>query len=403
MASSPTAQETAAPRRDWTRDEIAAVYGTPLLDLVHRAAQVHRAYWNPRQVQRSTLLSVKTGGCTENCGYCSQSQHHDTFVKPTPTLAIEEILGAARRAKEQGSTRFCMGVAWREVGNKHAFKRVLEAVREINGMGMEVCTTLGMLTAEQARQLKDAGLTAYNHNLDTSPEYYPKVVTTRTYQDRLDTLKNVREAGINVCCGGIIGMGEDDADRVGLIHALATLPEHPESVPINALVPVKGTPIGDALLAADKKTSWDEMVRVIATARVVMPRTAVRLSAGRSEFPEAAQAMMFYAGANSIFTGDTLLTTSNPEFERDEAMFRTLGLEGKPAGVTAASVEEASSSNVARVTSTVTAAAAENAEAVVAAESSKELLRLQRLLRVRNGPGLAEFTAPGAEARSGCS
>ncbi|GBG27936.1 Biotin synthase, mitochondrial [Hondaea fermentalgiana] len=316
-------------RTDWTKEEIQAVYEKPLIDLVFDAAMIHRLYFSSREIMRSTLISYKSGGCSENCGYCSQSQHHKTFVKPTPAMQIEEVLEAARRAKAAGSARFCMGSAWRSVGKKHAFKRILELVKEINGMGMEVCTTLGMLTPEQAKQLKEAGLTAYNHNLDTSREYYPKVVTTRSYDDRLDTVKNVREAGISVCCGGIVGLGEEEDDRVGLLHQLATLTEHPESVPINALVPVAGTPLGDKLIAEGKAPQWDEMVRMIATARIVMPRSMVRLSAGRMEFPMAAQGLMFMAGANSIFTGDKLLTTPNPAFSEDDRMFEILGLVGK--------------------------------------------------------------------------
>jgi len=317
-------------RNDWTKSEIQDIYDTPLMDLVFNAAAVHRLNFHPLEVQQSTLLSIKTGGCTENCGYCSQSQHNKTFVKPTPTLGLEEVLEAAKRAKAAGSTRFCMGSAWREVGNKHAFKRVLQMVEEIDAMGMEVCTTLGMLTAEQARELKKAGLTAYNHNLDTSREFYPKVVSTRTYDDRLNTIQNVRDAGISVCTGGIIGLGEEDQDRVGLLHTLATLSEHPESVPINALVPVAGTPLGDKLIARGIAPEWHDMVRMIATARIVLPKSNVRLSAGRLEFPMAAQALMFMAGANSIFTGDTLLTTPNPEFSQDSKMFELLGLQGKP-------------------------------------------------------------------------
>jgi biotin synthase len=389
------------------------------MELVFRAAQVHRQYWDPRQVQKSTLLSIKTGGCTENCGYCSQSSHHETFVKPTKTLQSEEILNAARRAKDAGSTRFCMGSAWREVGNKHAFKRVLEVVREINGMGMEVCTTLGMLTAEQAKQLKEAGLTAYNHNLDTSPEYYPKVVTTRTYEDRLKTVDNVRKAGISVCSGGIVGMGEEHSDRIGLLHTLATLQEHPESVPINSLVPVKGTPLGDALIAAGKETTWDEMVRMIATARIVMPRTSVRLSAGRLEYPVAAQAMMFMAGANSIFTGDTLLTTANPTFDKDSDMFRVLGLEGKPphtqpkaSPYTGLQVtmtnQRPKATRVSEAAEAPAAAVSASAESPYEAPSSSTtgssaLKKAQRLLRIQNGPGMDEFVASSAKAGGGCT
>eukprot|EP00512_Aurantiochytrium_limacinum_P004657 CAMPEP_0171500618 /NCGR_PEP_ID=MMETSP0958-20121227/9085_1 /TAXON_ID=87120 /ORGANISM="Aurantiochytrium limacinum, Strain ATCCMYA-1381" /LENGTH=443 /DNA_ID=CAMNT_0012035307 /DNA_START=1183 /DNA_END=2514 /DNA_ORIENTATION=- len=316
-------------RTNWTREEIQAIYDKPLIDLMFEAAAVHRVNFHPREVQQSTLLSIKTGGCSENCGYCSQSQHHKTFVKPTPTMKLDDVLDAARRAKTAGSTRFCMGSAWREVGNKKAFNRVLEMVKEINGMGMEVCTTLGMLTPDQAKQLKEAGLTAYNHNIDTSREYYPKVVSTRSYDDRLNTVKNVREAGISVCCGGIVGLGEEKDDRVGLLLTLATLEAHPESVPLNALVPVAGTPLGDRLIAQGRAPTWDDMVRMIATARIVMPRSMVRLSAGRLEFPVAAQALMFMCGANSIFTGDTLLTTPNPEFNEDKKMFDLLGLMGK--------------------------------------------------------------------------
>lgn len=327
-------------RNDWTREEIAEIYNQPLLDLVYQAATMHRKYFKAGEVQQSTLMSIKTGGCTENCGYCSQSSHHKTFVKPTKILNVEEVLAAAKRAKAAGSTRFCMGSAWREPP-KNGFKKVLDLVKEINGMGMEVCTTLGMLTPEQAKQLKESGLTAYNHNLDTSPEYYPKVVTTRTYEERLNTVDNVRKAGISVCCGGIIGMGEQESDRVGLLHAVATMDEHPESVPINALVPVKGTPLGDALIKQGKKTEWHEVVRMIATARIVMPRTMVRLSAGRLEFPQEAQALMFMAGGNSIFTGDQLLTTPNPAFDEDKKMFDMLGLKGMPAHSTPLTEEEA--------------------------------------------------------------
>jgi biotin synthase len=320
----------ASVRHDWTREEIAAIYSLPFHDLMYRASTVHRMYWDPSEVQQCTLLSIKTGGCTEDCKYCSQSTRYKTFVKPTPTLKVQEVLAAAQRAKEAGSTRFCMGAAWRELGNKsNAFSHILEMVRGVNGMGLEVCCTLGMLTAEQAKQLKEAGLTAYNHNLDTSPEHYPKVISTRTYQDRLDTIANVRDAGISVCCGGILGLGEKESDRVGLLQVLATLPEHPESVPINALVSVEGTPMGDNT-DIDGVDAFD-MARMIATARIVMPRTMVRLSAGRLSFSEAEQYMMFQAGANSIFNGDKLLTTDNPEFDADQALFDKLGFRGKPA------------------------------------------------------------------------
>jgi biotin synthase len=321
---------TSQVRQDWTKEEIAEIYSLPFYELMYRAATVHRMYWDPSEVQQCTLLSIKTGGCTEDCSYCSQSVSHKTFVKPTPTMKVQEVLEAARKAKEAGSTRFCMGAAWRELGNKkNAFNHILDMVRGVNSMGLEVCCTLGMLTAEQAKQLKEAGLTAYNHNLDTSPEHYPKVITTRTYEDRLNTIANVRDAGISVCCGGILGLGEEESDRVGLLHVLATLPEHPESVPINALVSVQGTPLGDKE-DIDSVDVFD-MARMIATARIVMPRTMVRLSAGRLSFSETEQYLMFQAGANSIFTGDKLLTTSNPEFDHDQALFQKLGLRGKPA------------------------------------------------------------------------
>lgn len=321
---------TASVRHDWTKDEISQIYNLPFHDLIYRASTVHRMYWNPAEVQQCTLLSIKTGGCTEDCSYCSQSTRHKTFVKPEPTMKVKEVLEAAARAKEAGSTRFCMGAAWRELGNKkNAFNHILEMVRGVNGMGLEVCCTLGMLNAEQAKQLKEAGLSAYNHNLDTSPEHYPNVITTRSYEDRLNTIANVRDAGISVCCGGILGLGEKDTDRVGLLHVLATLPEHPESVPINALVSVEGTPLGDSD-DIDKVDAFD-MARMIATARIVMPRTMVRLSAGRLSFSDAEQFMMFNAGANSIFNGDKLLTTANPEFDQDQQLFQKLGFVGKPA------------------------------------------------------------------------
>jgi len=314
-------------RNDWTREEIRSIYDLPFMDLVYRAATVHRMYFNAREVQQCTLISIKTGGCTEDCGYCSQSTKHKTFVKPTPQMKVAEVVEAAKRAKEAGSTRFCMGAAWRELGNKkNAFKHILDMVEQVNGMGLEVCATLGMLNEQQAQQLKKAGLTAYNHNLDTSPEFYPKVITTRTYEDRLQTIDNVRKAGISVCSGGILGLGEEEKDRIGLLHSLATLDEHPESVPINALVSVDGTP----LEGAEAPTIFD-MARMIATARIVMPRTMVRLSAGRMSFSHGEQSLMFMAGANSVFTGDQLLTTANPEFEEDKKMFETLGLMGKPA------------------------------------------------------------------------
>lgn len=327
---------TGVVRHDWTKAEINEIYNQPFVDLMYEAATIHRMYWDPSEVQQCTLLSIKTGGCTEDCSYCSQSIRHKTFVKPTPTMKVNKVLEAAKAAKESGSTRFCMGAAWRELGNKsNAFKHILEMVRGVKALDLEVCCTLGMLTPDQARQLKEAGLTAYNHNLDTSPEHYPKVITTRSYQDRLDTLSAVRDAGISVCCGGILGLGEEDSDRVGLLHVLATLPDHPESVPINALVKVEGTPLGndtdnDTAAEQDDVSVFD-MARMIATARIVMPRTMVRLSAGRKTFSEAEQYLLFQAGANSMFYGDKLLTTGNPDVQEDVAMMHKLGFKGKPA------------------------------------------------------------------------
>ncbi|TYZ58147.1 hypothetical protein PybrP1_008467 [[Pythium] brassicae (nom. inval.)] len=315
-------------RNDWTYEEVKQVYDQPLLELVYKAATVHRMHFDPSEVQQCTLLSIKTGGCTEDCKYCSQSSHHKTFVKPEPTKKVQEVIEMAKRAKAAGSTRFCMGSAWREVGQKNAFKHILTMVREVKAMDMEVCCTLGMLTAEQAVQLKEAGLSAYNHNLDTSREHYAKIITTRTYDDRLRTIENVRNAGISVCCGGILGLGEEKHDRIGLLHTLATMSEHPESVPVNALVHVEGTPLFDENIAP--VTAFD-MARTIAAARILMPKTMVRLSAGRMSFTEAEQGLLFMAGANSIFNGDTLLTTANPAFEKDRAMFERMGLTGKPA------------------------------------------------------------------------
>jgi len=317
-------------RTDWTREEITAIYRLPFTELLHRASTVHREHFDPLEVQRCTLLSIKTGGCNEDCKYCAQSTRYKTFVKPTPMMSVDEVVDAAKRAKAAGSTRFCMGTAWREMGSKKgAFGKILSMVEQVNGMGLEVCCTLGMVNEEQAKQLKTAGLTAYNHNLDTSREHYPSVISTRTYDDRLQTIKNVRAAGISVCCGGILGIGESEEDRVGLLHELSTMEEHPESVPINALVKIEGTP----MQMEDTGESPDvfQMARTIATARVIMPRSMVRLSAGRMSFSPIEQAVMFLAGANSIFTGDKLLTTANPAFDEDMQMFDTLGLKGKRA------------------------------------------------------------------------
>eukprot|EP00898_Chlorokybus_atmophyticus_P000060 jgi/Chlat1/1054/Chrsp110S01536 len=313
-------------RHDWTREEVAQVYWTPMMDLLYAGATAHRQHFNPREVQQCTLLSIKTGGCPETCSYCSQSSHYETSVKAEPLMKVEEVLENARKAKEAGSTRFCMGAAWREVSqvSDAQFDRVLAMVSGVRDVGLEVCATLGMLTPTQAERLKEAGLTAYNHNLDTSREFYPEVVSSRTYEDRLTTLAAVRGAGISVCCGGILGLGESHEDRVGLLHTLATLPAHPESVPVNALVPNPGTPLEDV-----QPLPVFDLIRMIATARILMPKSMVRLSAGRLSLTVAEQALCFFTGANSIFTGDKLLTTPNPAFNEDAAMFELLGLSGK--------------------------------------------------------------------------
>jgi biotin synthase len=308
-------------RNNWTREEIAEIFNSPVLDLIYRAATVHRENNDPQEVQVCTLLSVKTGGCPEDCSYCPQAARYHTDVKVQKLMETTEVLDAAKKAKDSGSTRFCMGAAWREVRDNKDFDRVLDMVKGVNGMGLEVCCTLGMLTEEQAVKLKDAGLYAYNHNLDTSEENYDKIITTRTYKDRLDTLQNVRTAKISVCSGGIIGLGESVNDRIGMLHVLATLPEHPESVPVNALVPVEGTPLEDQ----ERVSIW-EMVRMIATARIIMPKAMVRLSAGRVRMTTEEQALCFMAGANSIFAGDKLLTTPNPEVDKDKEMFQVLNL-----------------------------------------------------------------------------
>ncbi len=309
-------------RNNWTKEEIQEIYELPLLELVYRAATIHRTFNNTAEVQVCTLLSVKTGGCSEDCAYCPQAARYHTDIKVHALMQTEEVLQYAEKAKQAGSTRFCMGAAWREIRDNRDFDRVLDMVKGVNALGMEVCCTLGMLTESQAEKLADAGLYAYNHNLDTSPEYYDEIITTRTYDDRLNTLGNVRKAGISVCCGGIIGLGETHVDRINMLRTLSTLPEHPESVPINALVRIKGTPLENN----PKVDIWD-MVRMIATARILMPKTMVRLSAGRTEMSVPEQAFCFMAGANSIFAGDKLLTTPNPSFEEDNAMFDLLGLQ----------------------------------------------------------------------------
>jgi biotin synthase len=313
-------------RIDWTRAEVAKIYHTPLLELIYRAASVHRECHETGEVQVCTLLSIKTGGCPEDCAYCPQSAHYDTGVGRGGMLATEEILDAARAAKEAGSTRFCMGAAWRSARDGRDFDHVLDVVRGVSELGLEVCCTLGMLTDEQAGRLKEAGLYAYNHNLDSSESFYGRIISTRTYEDRLETLETVRGSGISVCCGGIVGMGETHDDRIDLLHTLATQPEHPESVPINALISVDGTP----LEGRAKVPSW-EMARMIATARILMPRSMVRLSAGRVDMELEEQALCFMAGANSIFTGEKLLTTENNPLDEDRRMFEILGLKARPA------------------------------------------------------------------------
>jgi len=308
-------------RHDWSLQEIEAIYTAPLTDLVFRAAEVHRAHHLADEVQGCMLLSIKTGGCPEDCAYCPQSARYDTEVGREDLMQVDETLAAARSARDQGATRFCMGAAWRDVPTDARFDRVLEMVKGVRELGMEACCTLGMLNEKQAEALAGAGLSAYNHNLDTSPEFYGEIITTRNYQERLDTLARVRKAGISVCSGGIIGMGEDRAARYGLLRQLAMLDPHPESVPINMLVPVEGTPLGGRP-AEDPL----ELVRMIAAARILMPKSMVRLSAGRLALSEEAQALCFLAGANSVFLGDKLLTTPNPESDADHRLFEKLGV-----------------------------------------------------------------------------
>ena len=313
-------------RTDWTRAEIAALFKLSFTELVFRAAEVHRAHHTPDEVQLCTLLSIKTGGCPEDCGYCAQSVHADSGVEATKLLDVQEVLQRAAQAKDAGSQRFCMGAAWRNPKDRD-MPAIAEIVQGVRAMGLETCMTLGMLTPSQAAQLAEAGLDYYNHNIDSSPEYYERVITTRSFQDRLDTLEHVREAGIAVCSGGIVGIGETRDDLVGFIHTLATLPRHPESVPVNALVPVKGTVLGDMLEGTPLAKIDDiEFVRTVAAARITMPRSMVRLSAGRESMSEATQALCFMAGANSIFTGDKLLTAPNAGDDADGALFAKLGL-----------------------------------------------------------------------------
>ncbi len=313
-------------RTDWTRAQIAALFDLPFTELLFRAATVHREFHPPEQVQLCTLLSIKTGGCPEDCGYCSQSVKADSGVEATKLMDVRAVLQSAAQAKDAGSQRFCMGAAWRNPKDRD-MPAIVEIVKGVREMGLETCMTLGMLTPKQAEMLNEAGLDYYNHNVDTGPEYYERIITTRDYQSRLDTLQNVRDAGINVCSGGIVGMGETRADRVGFVHTLATLERHPESVPVNALVPVKGTVLGDMLADTPLAKIDDiEFVRTVAVARITMAKSMVRLSAGRESMSEATQALCFLAGANSIFTGDKLLTAPNAGDDSDAALFAKLGL-----------------------------------------------------------------------------
>ncbi|NIR60100.1 MAG: biotin synthase BioB [Gammaproteobacteria bacterium] len=310
---------------DWTRARVRALFDLPFNDLIHRAQRAHREHFDPNAVQVSTLLSIKTGGCPEDCAYCPQAARYDTGVAREPLMALGEVVDAARAAQAAGASRFCMGAAWR--GPKDIdLEPVLEMVAAVKALGLETCATLGMLTAEQARRLVEAGLDYYNHNLDTAPEFYGEIISTRRYQERLDTLAHVREAGMHVCCGGIIGMGEGRAERAGLLATLASLPQAPESVPINRLVRVEGTPLAD-----ESPPDPFEFVRTIAVARIVLPRSVVRLSAGRAGMSDELQALCFLAGANSIFYGERLLTTGNPDVEADRALFERLGLRPMPA------------------------------------------------------------------------
>jgi biotin synthase len=307
-------------RHDWTRDDVLALFALPFPELIFRAQTVHRAYFDPTEVQVSTLLSIKTGGCPEDCAYCPQSVHYDTGVKAEKLMRLDAVLAEARAAKAAGASRFCMGAAWRSPKDRD-LEQVCAMVEGVKALGLESCVTLGMLTEPQAHRLKDAGLDYYNHNLDTSPEYYERIITTRTYRDRLDTLGAVRDAGIHVCCGGIVGMGETVQDRAGMIATLASLPVHPESVPINMLVQVEGTP-----LATGATLDPLDFVRTIAAARIAMPASMVRLSAGREDMSDETQALSFLAGANSVFYGPRLLTTPNPDRDRDAQLFARLGL-----------------------------------------------------------------------------
>ena len=312
-------------RNDWTRAEIQALYEQPFLDLVFQAQQIHRQYFEANTIQVSTLLSIKTGKCPEDCKYCSQSARYDSKLEAEKRIAVEKVIREAEQAKASGSTRFCMGAAWRNP-HERDMPYVLDMVREVKALGLETCMTLGMLNASQAERLKDAGLDYYNHNLDTSREYYPNVISTRSFDDRLDTLSHVRDAGLKVCSGGIVGLGEETKDRIGLLFELATLPIHPESVPINMLVPMQGTPLADV-----EKLEVTEWSRTIAVARIIMPKSYIRLSAGRESLSDSDQALAFMAGANSLFSGEKLLTTPNTAEGKDQQLFQKLGLQAEKA------------------------------------------------------------------------
>ena len=332
--ASPAAADLAEPRHDWTRAEVEALFELPFPELTYLAATVHRRWFDPSEVQLSQLLSIKTGGCAENCGYCSQSAHFDTGLKASKLMDADAVIAEAARAKAGGAARFCMGAAWRELKDRD-LPRLEAMISGVKALGLETCATLGMLDEAQAERLRDAGLDYYNHNLDTSPDYYGQVVTTRTWRDRLDTLEHVRAAGMKTCCGGIVGMGESRADRAGLLHALATLPAHPDSLPVNALVPIAGTP-----LAGSAPVDGIEFVRTIAVARLVCPRARVRIAAGREGMSRELQALCFTAGANSIFVGGRLLTTPLPGEDADSALLRDLGLHAAPAEATPAALAD---------------------------------------------------------------
>lgn len=319
------AAATTATRHDWTREEISEIYNTPLLKLIYTSSSIHRRFHDPSEVQLCTLMNIKTGGCSEDCKYCAQSSRYDTGLKAEKIVKVDEVIAAAAEAKANGSTRFCMGAAWRDMkGRKSNLKRISEMVKAVNEMGLESCVTLGMVDDAQVKQLKDAGLTAYNHNVDTSREFYPSVISTRSYEERLETIENVRQGGVSVCSGGILGLGESQDDHVGFLHTLSTMPQHPESVPINRLVPIKGTPLGDE--QAQIKLPFDSVLRTAATARVIMPGSIIRLAAGRYTMKETDQAMCFMAGVNAIFTGKKMLTTMCNGWDEDKEMLERWGL-----------------------------------------------------------------------------